>query len=111
MMIRSAVLSAALAALFVSPAPAQAQSPDFQWRGSVAQGRSIEIKGINGDVRAGPAGGNEVEVVAVKTARRDDPSTVRIEVVPHAGGVTVCAVYPARDGRAANECAPAMEGA
>ena len=110
MKMRFAALSAAVAALFISSVPAQAQSSDFQWRGSVAQGRSIEIKGVNGDVRAEPAGGNEVEVVAVKTARRDDPNSVRIEVVPHAGGVTVCAVYPSRDGQRANECAPGEGG-
>ena len=108
MMMRSTVLSAAFAALFVSPLNAQA--PDFQWRGTVAQGRAIEIKGVNGDVRAEPAGGNEVEVVAVKRARRDNPDSVRIEVVPHAGGVTICAVYPDRDGQRPNECAPGDAG-
>ena len=109
MKMRSRVLSAAaLAALFLSSVSAQAQ--DFQWRGSVAQGRAIEVKGVNGDVRAEPAGGNEVEVVAVKTARRDDPDSVRMEVVPHAGGVTICAVYPNRDGQRPNECAPGEGG-
>ena len=107
MMMRSTVLSAALAALLVSPS---AQAQDFQWRGSVAQGRSIEIKGVNGDVRAEPAGGNEVEVVAVKRAQRDSPDSVRIEVVPHAGGVTICAVYPSREGQRPNECAPGDGG-
>jgi hypothetical protein len=82
-----------------------AQAQDFQWRGMVRQGQSIEIKGVNGDVRAEPSGGNEVEVIAVKRARRDDPESVKIEVVPHAGGVTVCAVYPTRDARKPNECA------
>src|SRR5688572_15041514 len=102
---RSSLLStAALAALFLTPLTATAQ--DFQWRGAVAQGRTIEIKGINGDVRAEPAGGNEVEVVAEKRARRDNPDSVRIEAVPHAGGVTICAVYPSRDGQRPNECAP-----
>jgi hypothetical protein len=109
MMMRSHVLSAAaLAALFVCPISAQAQ--DFQWRGAVAQGRAIEIKGINGDIRAEPSGGNEVEVVAVKRAERDNPDSVRIEVVPHAGGVTVCAVYPSRDGQRPNECVPGEGG-
>ena len=109
MMMRSTVLSlAAVAALFISPITAQAQ--DFQWRGALAQGRAIEIKGINGDVRAEPAGGNEVEVVAVKRAQRDNPDSVRIEVVPHAGGVTICAVYPDRDGQRPNECAPGDAG-
>jgi DUF4097 and DUF4098 domain-containing protein YvlB len=84
--------------------PGSAQTQDFQWHGTVRQGQSIEIKGVNGDVRAEPSGGNEVEVVAVKRANRDNPESVRIEVVPHAGGVTICAVYPSRDTQKPNEC-------
>src|SRR3954463_12572143 len=91
-----------VAALSVSPASAQ----DFRWHGSIPQGQSIEIKGVNGDVRAEPSGSNEVEVVAEKHARRDDPDSVQIEVVPHAGGVTICAVYPSRGGARPNECQP-----
>src|SRR5688572_33443188 len=89
------------AALFSSTAGAQ----DFTWSGNIAQGRAIEIKGVNGDVRAEPSGSNQVEVVAVKSARRDDPASVRIQVVPHEGGVTICAVYPSREGARPNECA------
>jgi hypothetical protein len=85
----------------VSALPAAAQ--DFQWRGSIPQGQAIEIKGVNGDVRAEPSGSNQVEVVAVKRG------SVRIDVVPHAGGVTICAVYPSRDGRP-NECLPGDGG-
>jgi hypothetical protein len=75
-------------------APAAAQS-DFEWRGQMAQGQGIEIKGINGNVRAVAARGNEVEVTATRTARRSNPADVRFEVVPHAGGVTILRVYPA----------------
>jgi DUF4097 and DUF4098 domain-containing protein YvlB len=87
-----------------------ARAQDFQWHGAVRQGQSIEIKGVNGDVRAEPSGSNEVEVVAVKRANRDSPDSVRIEVVPHAGGVTICAVYPSRDTRKPNECLPGEGG-
>ena len=34
----------------------------FQWHGVVAEGRTIEIKGVNGDVKAEAASGHEVEV-------------------------------------------------
>src|SRR5947207_8403780 len=87
-----------------------AQAQDFQWHGAIAQGKAIEIKGVNGDVRAEPSGSNEVEVLAVKRANRDSPDSVRIEVVPHAGGVTICAVYPSRDGQRPNECVPGSGG-
>ena len=98
------------AALVSHPGVARAQAPEFRWHGSIAQGNAIEIKGVNGDVRAEPSGGNEVEVVAEKRARRSDPEEVRIEVVPHNDGVTICAVYPSRDSSRPNECRPGKEG-
>jgi hypothetical protein len=102
------VISTAAVALAVVPSPVAAQ--DFTWRGAVAQGQTIEIKGVNGDIRAEPSGGNDVEVTAEKHARRDDPASVHIQVVPHANGVTICAVYPAPSGRQPNECQPGDAG-
>src|SRR5438874_8781644 len=92
---------------FTSSAAAQT---DFQWRGHLSSGQTIEVKGVNGAVRATPSGSGEVEVTATKTARRSNPADVRIEVVPHAGGVTICAVYPTVPGREPNSCDPAREG-
>jgi len=106
---RQHFLSCAAAAAFLL-ASSVAEAQDFRWHGSVPQGQTIEIKGVNGDVRAEPSGSNEVEVVAEKRGRRDDPESVRIEVVPHSGGVTVCAVYPARSGAQPNECRPGDGG-
>ena len=107
----NALRHAALAGLvgLVCAAPAAAQS-DFEWRGQMAPGQGIEIKGINGNVRAVAARGNEVEVTAKRTARRSNPADVRFEVVPHAGGVTICAVYPAAPGQPPNECKPGSGG-
>jgi Putative adhesin len=82
---------------------------EFRWHGQVAAGRTIEIKGVNGRIEANPASGGEVEVVAVKSARRSNPDEVRIEVVPHEGGVTICAVYPNPDGEQ-NTCTPGSGG-
>jgi hypothetical protein len=97
---------ATLAPLVVAAAlplarPAAAQG-EFHWKGQIAAGKTIEIKGVNGDVSA-VAGSGDVEVTAVKHARRSDPDEVKIEVVPHEGGVTICAVYPS-DGRRDNTC-------
>ncbi len=89
---------------------AQAQSGNtFEWRGTVLQGNTLEIKGVNGDVRAEVASGGQAEVAATKTSRRSDISSVRIEVVEHGDGVTLCAVYPDSDNRR-NECAPGDGG-
>jgi hypothetical protein len=92
----AAAAFAAYAQVFAAaPAPPQQrQGSDFRFREPLAAGRIIEIRGVNGSVSAEPASGGEVEVVAVRRARRSDPEEVRIEVVRHAGGVTICAVYP-----------------
>ncbi|MCA1651296.1 MAG: DUF4097 family beta strand repeat-containing protein [Acidobacteria bacterium] len=91
-------------------AAVQRSATDFRWHGALAAGQSIEIKGVNGDVTAGAATGNEVEVTAVRRGERSDPEGVRLDVVPHGGGVTICAVYPSPEGRSPNECRPGSEG-
>lgn len=102
----SIVLFGGLVALSLPAVAAE----DFQWRGRVNAGQVIEIKGVNGSVRAEAASGNEVEVVAVKRGRRSDPNEVKIAVVEHGDGVTVCAVYPSPDPSRPNECQPGSGG-
>jgi hypothetical protein len=87
-----------------------ATEDDFRWQGRIAQGRAIEIKGVSGEVRAEAASGDQVEVVAHKSARRSDPAGVRLQVVEHAGGITICAVYPNADNGKPNECKPGSGG-
>ena len=82
----------------------------FKWTGKIAAGKTFEVRGINGPMRAIAASGSEVELVAIRTGRRNDPESVKIEVVPHAGGVTVCAVYPSKDDSRPNECRPGGGG-
>jgi hypothetical protein len=86
---------------------AAAQTGDFHWTGKLAPGKRLEIKGVNGDVRATAATDDQITVIAHKHARRSDPDDVKIEVVPFEGGVTICAVYPTpRRAREENDCAP-----
>ena len=87
-----------------------AKSEQFRWTGQVAAGQSIEIKGINGGISAEPAASGEIEVVATKKARRSDPAAVNIKVVPHADGVTICAVYPSDNADQPNTCEPGRNG-
>jgi len=82
----------------------QAQQADFHWRGALAAGKTLTIRGVNGSIRALPGSGGEAEVTAVKHGRRSDPDEVEIQVVPSEDGVTICAVYPAPRHRGANEC-------
>lgn len=97
---------AALPVLVTSQAAAQDEFQDFRWSGRVEPGRVLEIRGVNGEIRAERASGADVEVIAVKTARRSDPASVTIEVIPHPEGVTICSLYPAPANRPANECLP-----
>ncbi|MFO7893725.1 MAG: DUF4097 family beta strand repeat-containing protein [Longimicrobiales bacterium] len=102
---RSTVLALGMAAVMAGTAAAQ--SNDFQWRGSLDRGQTIEVRGVNGSVQAVPSDDGSVHVTADRYARRDDPMSVRIEVVEHSDGVTICAVYPTPpNARRENECRP-----
>jgi hypothetical protein len=83
---------------------------EFRWSGPVDRGDVLEIKNVNGSIRAVLGDGDAVEVFAVKSGRRNSPSEVRIEVIEHAGGVTLCAVYPTPRGEEANECGVGEDG-
>ncbi len=77
-------------------------TPDFHWSGVIAAGKTLDIRGVNGDIRAVAAAGNQVEVTATKRGRRSDPASVEIKVVTGADGVTICALYPSS--RGGNSC-------
>jgi hypothetical protein len=87
----------------------QQAANSHQWHGTVMQGNAIEIKGVNGSITATAATGAEVEVAASMRGRRSNPADVRIDVVQHGDGVTICAVYPSPDSRP-NECQPGDGG-
>jgi hypothetical protein len=99
---QSAICLAAVGGLALTSAALAAQ--DFSWKGRLAAGKTIEIRGVNGSIRAQRAGGTEVVVTARKRARRSNPDDVQIKVVESSAGVTICAVYPSRDSDRPNEC-------
>ena len=73
---------------------APAETSPFHWRGSVAQGRAIELRSINGDIIAEGYDGSEVEVTASVAADDGVLTPVAVKTVEHENGVTVCAVDP-----------------
>jgi hypothetical protein len=85
------LLTAALTAVALQ---GTTQDNDFRWSGTLAAGKTIEIRGINGSITASATGGREVRVAATKRARRSDVASVEIRVEEHEDGVTICAVYP-----------------
>jgi hypothetical protein len=104
---RTTVAPLILTAIALGAWPVTAHAQDFRWHGRIATGKRIEVKGVNGDVRAVAATGTEVVVTAAKRARRSDPDDVKIEVIEHDGGVTICAVYPTPPrARRENVCEP-----
>jgi hypothetical protein len=111
----SSLLSLCLVAASAVRPAATPLSPDEQaanpqsWRGVILQGNAIEIKGVNGEIKAVASTGPEVEVSAVMRGRRNNPAEVRLDIVQHGDGVTICALYPSPDSRP-NECAPGDGG-
>ncbi|HTI04376.1 MAG TPA: DUF4097 family beta strand repeat-containing protein [Gemmatimonadales bacterium] len=100
---RTLIAAAALCCMALGTATAQ----DFNWHGRIAAGKRLEIKGVNGDVRAVLASGAEAVVNARKHSRRSDPESVEIKVVESDDGVTICAVYPTpARAREENRCEP-----
>ncbi|MFN2493881.1 MAG: hypothetical protein ABR501_13460, partial [Pyrinomonadaceae bacterium] len=82
------------------------RTEEFRWKGRVPSGKAIEIKGINGDISAEPAAGDAIEVFATKKGRKSDPDTVKIQVVEHGAGVTICAIYPSDNPERNSSCGP-----
>src|SRR6266446_2716232 len=100
---RTVLLTTALCVGAVAALTAQ----DFNWHGRLAAGKRLEVKGVNGDVRAVLASGAEAVVNARKHSRRSDPDEVKIEVVESPDGITICAVYPTPPrARQENTCEP-----
>lgn len=93
---------------FAAASPLAAQ--DFHWTGHLAAGKRLEIKGVNGAIRALATTGDEIDVSARKSGHRSDPDEVEIKVVPSEDGVTICALYPTpRRARHENSCEPGDE--
>lgn len=82
-----------LIAFALTSLASSAQTRDFEWHGPVARGSFIEIRGINGDVRALPSATGEVEVFA-KFENQETATKVDVQLVRHEKGVTICTVFP-----------------
>jgi DUF4097 and DUF4098 domain-containing protein YvlB len=96
--------------VFSSLQAAEKSAEPFHWQGPLKSGQAIEIKGVNGGIKAEAASNGKVEVTAQKSGHRSDPAQVEIKVVEHGGGVTICAVYPSENSSQPNECKPGEGG-
>lgn len=86
--------------LAASVAGAQRRSStDFSWEGTIASGRRLYVRNLNGSINVERATGTKAEVTAVKRWRRGDPADVKIEATKVGSGaqdVLVCAVWTER---------------
>jgi DUF4097 and DUF4098 domain-containing protein YvlB len=74
------------------------QGPDFSWNGTVAQGKTLMVKNIIGDITVEASTGREASVTAVKReGRHGDAEDVEIRRLEDEDGVTFCVVYPHHD--------------
>lgn len=105
------VIAAGVVQLDVTLSAVRPQGGDFEWKGRIDAGKSIEVKGVNGPIHATRAEGAQVEVTAVKRAgQQGDPADVTFEVVEHGDGVTICAMYPSARAGEPNDCQPGSRG-
>ena len=82
--------------------------PAFQWSGAIASGQTIEIDGTMGAIRAVASRNDSAVVIATRHGTAMSPD-IRFEVIPHAGGVTICALYPVPANAPRNRCAPGAQ--
>lgn len=108
---RRAVPAALVLLLSGAGLAAAQQANPFVWSGALSAGQTLEIKGVNGSVRAEPAAGAQAEVTAVKRGRRSDPASVSVKVaINPSGGVTFCTTYPSTPGGQQNDCRSGERG-
>jgi polyisoprenoid-binding protein YceI len=86
--------------------PTGPQTATFDWDGTIDSGDHLEIRGVNGSVVASTVAGRTATVTAQLRGNGDDVTTVDVEVVQHAGGVLICAIYPDVAGEPPNSCDP-----
>jgi hypothetical protein len=79
---------------------------DLDWSADMQPGQTLEIRGVNGSIEAVAANGSTARVTANKDSENSPLSSVTFEIVTHAGGVTICAMYPDVSGQPPNECLP-----
>jgi DUF4097 and DUF4098 domain-containing protein YvlB len=106
---RRSLLAAILLTSACALAQDQDQARDFHWTGKLAPDQTVEIKNFNGKIEAhGDSSTDQIEVTAEKIGPNADQ--VRIEVVPHAEGITICAIYPGGStGATTGPCEPGQK--
>jgi beta-lactamase regulating signal transducer with metallopeptidase domain len=77
------------------------QASDFQWSGNLAQGETLEVRGVAGQIRTSTSTDGVIHVYA----RISDPGRIRVDVLQREAGITLCTVASMPRGER-NECQP-----
>jgi hypothetical protein len=80
-------------AMFLMALTASAGTATFEWNGAIQAGQTLEIRNVIGDIKAETVPGPDAEISVRIAGTHPDPSTIRIDVVPHDGGILVCTIY------------------
>lgn len=90
-------LTGVLAAPDVSRAGALTRTTrTWEHSARMERGQTLWIHGVNGAIRAEASSGDQMQVEATISGRRNDPKEVVVRVVPDSDGLTLCAIYPGR---------------
>ena len=81
-----------------------APAKEFSWQGPIAAGKTLDLRGVHGEITAVPADGRQAVVRATKSHRDVDPDEVRIETYEDDGDVYFCAIYPGHTTGSPNPC-------
>jgi hypothetical protein len=79
--------------------PGREIGDQWTWRGEVKPSQQVWIRNTNGPVAVVQSNGDRLEVTAEKSWRNSEPSRVEMFVVNNELGVTICALWAARERR------------
>jgi hypothetical protein len=76
------------------PSTASAAEKRFDWKGKLPAGGTVWVRDLKGSITVEASDRDTLHVEVIAKGNRSDPTTVKIEVVPSANGVTICALWP-----------------
>lgn len=77
--------------------PGREVGDGWEWRGPVKSSQQVWIRNTNGPVAVVPGTGDMLEVITEKSWRNSAPSSVELVPVTTERGVTICALWAARE--------------
>jgi len=77
--------------------PGREIGDEWKWTGRVSTAQQVWIRNTNGPVEVVQGSGDVLEVTAEKSWRNSEPRAVQLVPVTSDGGVTICAVWEARE--------------